>query len=1254
MNKGLKILFLFVLTFTIGAHAQQVGVEWVVIHFASPPTTYSADIAPLKYNKDFAFGMHLDDNSKDIYTHAFPLLNGGTISGNNYPGLFYTDGCGNDKAFKMSVSVFSFEQGVSVDGHDPNGPYADINVTWPELDEIYQNGWGVYNHGLNSSSSMDPDYSIARNHSYVKRMMQAATPGGPEMKVFVNPNGNDNFTAPAFDQDYIVAYRQFSFGVPSFNVTNYSGGDELRMGRSSLEGGNSLLNIANNMAAASTGGEHHFGATFNHSITGGAGYIFPVFQSYMETIANDFGKDGLDNVWMTTEEEILEYLMNNEVITLNKQLIGSNLIISFNGTLRTDFRFYATSLVVDADVPILSIDYEGGTNVTYNGINTNSALINLEWDGYVRVSDSANAEYYVSIAEASQNQYDWNIAYDYVSIVEPGPLQNSFHERLCNISGIIAPDGYCNCTTSLGPDTTICDGDCITLTAEDGGLIYAWNTGDSTQSITVCPENTSSYSVSVYNDQMCPAYDTIIVNVAPIPVPDAGNDTLTCSGHCITLSATGGVYFDWSTGDTTQNIVVCPEDTTTYYVTVSSQYNCSAEDSVTVNVIPSPNAYAGQDQTICSGYCTLLSATGGGTYLWNTGDTIPNIEVCPTDTSLYFVTVDSDNGCTDSDSVSVFVNPSPIPEAGNDTLICQGTAAVLTASGGTSYEWDTGDTTQSITVFPGDTTEYFVSVFNEYDCVEMDSVTVNVLTAPSISSGSDTLICEGDCATLSVVGIGSILWSTGDTVAEITVCPWITTNYWVSVTNAYGCSGSDTITVSVNPPPTPSTNNDTTVCQHYCVDLMATGGSMYVWSTGDTAQQIVVCPPEPTKYYVTVYDAVGCKALDSVTVNTLLGPELFLPPDTGVCAEGCIDLIASGSASYLWSTGQISAVINVCPEYSQYYSVTGIAQNLCTIKDSVLVQSYPIPIPDAGLDTACCLGSFVTLTANGGAYYLWNNIDTNQSISVSPLEATTYFVQVFSAEGCVAIDSVKVTTKISPEPMMWGINNAYCLNEEVAILNGYPGGGWFAGDGVDGNIFDPAEAGAGIHTVSYSLEGDNGCVGSDSVHVSIYPIPSVDLGGDTLVCNTDYFVLNAGPGLDSYLWSNGSMGQMGTYYGENLNLGINDVFVIVTKDGCTNIGEKFVEVIICNPGILEHGTPPKIELFPNPTDGIANLKIDGFQGEIILGVFNPQGIILHQETITVNDVKFEGKLDLQKLGKGMYFVRLSNDGFITGRWIIIQ
>ncbi|MDO5971718.1 sulfatase-like hydrolase/transferase [Flavivirga aquimarina] len=138
-------------------------------------------------------------------------------------------------------------------------------------------------------------------------------------------------------------------------------------------------------------------------------------------------------------------------------------------------------------------------------------------------------------------------------------------------------------------------------------------------------------------------------------VANAGPDVTICEGDTTTLTASGGTTYLWSTGATTASINVSPVTTTTYTVTVSDGVT-SDNDDVIVTVNPVPTADAGADVTINQGDSTTLTATGGGTYLWSTGETTASIVVSPTATTTYTVTV-TQNGCSSNDDVIVTVNP---------------------------------------------------------------------------------------------------------------------------------------------------------------------------------------------------------------------------------------------------------------------------------------------------------------------------------------------------------------------------------------------------------------------------------------------------------------------------------------------------------------------------------------------------------------------------------------------------------------------
>ena len=246
--------------------------------------------------------------------------------------------------------------------------------------------------------------------------------------------------------------------------------------------------------------------------------------------------------------------------------------------------------------------------------------------------------------------------------------------------------------------------------------------------------------------------DTVQIGFAcdPQHIPaDAGNDVAVCPGGCAQLTATGGVSYLWSTQEQQASIQVCPSQTTTYSVTVTDDYGCTAEASVTVTIDPLPNANAGPDVNICLGECTQLQASGGATYLWSTQETTASIQVCPVQTTIYSVTVTDAQGCVATDEVTVTVNALPVADAGQDTAICPGDCAQLLASGGTIYLWDTQATTAGIQVCPTVFSTYMVTVTDLNGCSAMDSVSVEMLPLPDqANAGPDNLNIPGTSTTL--------------------------------------------------------------------------------------------------------------------------------------------------------------------------------------------------------------------------------------------------------------------------------------------------------------------------------------------------------------------------------------------------------------------------------------------------------------------------------------------------------------------------
>lgn len=229
--------------------------------------------------------------------------------------------------------------------------------------------------------------------------------------------------------------------------------------------------------------------------------------------------------------------------------------------------------------------------------------------------------------------------------------------------------------------------------------------------------------------------------------------------------------------------------------------------------ITRPIAVISPDATICRGSSTTLSANGGDSYLWtpSTGlsnDTITMPFASPQATLLYTVKA-SNTFCFDSALVTVVVNPIPTASATtNNSNFCKGGSTVLSASGGTSYEWTpafglSNSTIAGPVASPDSSVVYKVRAYNG-ECSDLDSVRVIVYPIPIPVAGGSVSICQGSGVQLTAGNEGIFyLWSpvTGLNKPNISnpfATPHATTTYTVTASNGL-CTGSSTVTVWVNP-----------------------------------------------------------------------------------------------------------------------------------------------------------------------------------------------------------------------------------------------------------------------------------------------------------------------------------------------------------------------------------------------------------------------------------------------------------------------
>lgn len=280
---------------------------------------------------------------------------------------------------------------------------------------------------------------------------------------------------------------------------------------------------------------------------------------------------------------------------------------------------------------------------------------------------------------------------------------------------------------------------------------------------------------------------------------------------------------------------------------------------------------AGPDASVFVGYpamnCVTLTATPTGTppftFLWSTGDTSQSINACPTANTDYWVTIMDVSGCPATDTVTVTVVDVRCGNDSTKVLVCH----IPPGNPANAH---------TICISP-----HAVPAHLAHGCT-LGSCPSLPPPPCSVDLGNDGTFCSSDNIELDAgPGFVSYLWSDSSTAQTLIVTASGT--YWIQATDTANCVAIDTINITVNPSPLASAGNDTTVIEPDCASLFgsASGGTppyTYLWSTGDTTQNITFCELAGTHTLLfMVTDSNGCTAADSVIVTVM--PQIIINID---------------------------------------------------------------------------------------------------------------------------------------------------------------------------------------------------------------------------------------------------------------------------------------------------------------------------------------------------------------------------------------
>lgn len=573
-------------------------------------------------------------------------------------------------------------------------------------------------------------------------------------------------------------------------------------------------------------------------------------------------------------------------------------------------------------------------------------------------------------------------------------------------SSVLATYATGHVATAIGTNPTCngsCDGSAVAMASGGiGPYGYTW-TGPA--SYTATGANLSGLCAGTYivtaidSSDMSTAMYTLNLT-EPAAVLVSVNSATTCLGTGpVTLLATGATTYVWSTGATTNPIIVTPATTTSYTVTgTTAGCTATAVATVTVNAPPVVTLFPLPDACgTCSGSITT-SAAGAMTYSWvgpgYVGTTMNAFALCP---GTYTLTATGLGGCSTTATATVI--PSPLVVATVSTTpascgACDGTATV-TATGGTPpyiFSWSIGATTSTITgLCPG---TYTVTVTDGNGCTSTALGTVastSSITAMTSATPTGCGVCNGSANVTATGGTGGYTydWAPGAPTGDGTtgISNLCLGSYTVTVTDGAGCSSTALATIT-NTTPIVATAVATPSACGVCngtVSVFESGGTApYVYDLTGFPQQTNgnfsgVCPGT---YVATVTDVNGCIGIYTIVVNSVNSTSFAVTSvtqnETGSgLSNGFIDLTITGSAppyTFLWSNGATTEDI---------YSLAG--------------GMYSVTITDNNGE--CAMYTFLISTIPAYGYitgYVYNDTNTNCVFDAGDSPIAGYYVTVTS------------------------------------------------------------------------------------------------------------------------------------------------------------------------------------------------------------------------------------------------------------------
>ncbi len=736
------------------------------------------------------------------------------------------------------------------------------------------------------------------------------------------------------------------------------------------------------------------------------------------------------------------------------------------------------------------------------------------------------------------------------------------------------------------------------LSSVSGGMgfyTYEWGGGITTQNRIGIPAGV--YNLTITDGNLCTATEAAIVVDEPSTAVNlsATSNNVSCFGQdngSVTLNVSGGTPgydFIWSNGSISQNLTNVVSGT--YSVTATDANSCSSSLTMVVTQ-PSPALAVSLAATnlICnsSNTGTITTTVSGGTpsYNFNWGGGVTTQNRSSLSAGNYSVTVDDNNGCTITASVSL-TEPSAISITESSTNVsCNGLSdgtITLNITGGTgtyAFIWNDAVTTQNRTGLTAGT--YTVTVNDANSCTAVSSSTISEPSSLQITLNSGTSVCVAPTGTATAVTNNSgtppytYLWSNGATSKTVTGLPpgYIS----VIVTDATGaCAAIDSIYVGLAGN---NTNASFNISGNYCgpgalVNFTHNGSNntiTHFWDFGDGSPSSNFTSPSytyPTPGTYTVTHIVNrgfCR--DTVTTPvTIFQKPILSSVNTNITCNGAnngiIDLTTTGTPAFTYNWGGGITTEDRNNLATGTYTVTVTDPNSCSSTLSATITQPPVLVVTNSNTNVSCNGGAngtINLTVVGGTpsySYNWGGGITTQNRT--GLIGGAYIVTVTDANSCSSVNSISVYQP-NPLNLVTNVTNVSCSGQANGTINlTVTGGTGTYSYNWGGGITTQNRTSLGAGTYSVTVTDANSCSSSTSANI-IQPSAMVSVLNTTDVScfggnNGSIITTNTVGGTVpyTYLWNDGNTdGNRSSLFAGTYSVTITD------QNSCTVSGSTAV------------------------------------------------------------------------------------------------